>query len=209
MEMMFSLFLILGALLVGAASPGPSFVLIARIAMGTSRADGIAASVGMGIGGVIFSIMALLGLQAVLTNIPVLYVVFKVLGGLYLLYLGYRIWKCSTEPLNIANYNNKENSALGKSFLMGLTTQISNPKTAIVYGSIFAALLPENRPNTLYYLLPPLVFFVEAGWYLIVTLVLSTATPRAAYLRSKSLFDRIAAGVMASLGVKLVSSANN
>ncbi len=205
MEILVSVFLILSALLVGAASPGPSFVLVARIAMGISRKDGIAASTGMGVGGVIFSILALFGLHAVLTNIPTLYVVLKVLGGMYLIYIAIRIWRGAKEPLTVANKKVHERSSLKKSFLIGLLTQISNPKTAIVYGSIMAALLPENIPVTLYYILPPLIFLVEAGWYLVVTLILSTSSPRAMYLRSKSFFDRVAGGIMAGLGVKLVS----
>ncbi len=207
--MIVSLTLILGALFLGAASPGPSFVLIAKIAMGDSRKDGIAASIGMGIGGVIFSVLTLFGLHAVLISIPTLYVILKVLGGLYLFYLAIRIWKGANEPIAIINENSREQSTVTKSFLIGFITQISNPKTAIVYGSIFAALLPADVPNTLYYILPPLVFVVEAGWYLIITLVLSTSSPRAAYLRSKSLFDRAASSVMVGLGVKLVSSASN
>jgi len=53
---------ILAALLLGAMSPGPSFVIVARNAIGLSRGDGLATAAGMGIGGVFFSGIALLGL---------------------------------------------------------------------------------------------------------------------------------------------------
>ena len=53
---------ILAALLLGAMSPGPSFVIVARNAIGLSRGDGLATALGMGIGGVFFSGIALLGL---------------------------------------------------------------------------------------------------------------------------------------------------
>lgn len=43
---------ILAALLLGAMSPGPSFVIVARNAIGLSRGDGLATALGMGIGGV-------------------------------------------------------------------------------------------------------------------------------------------------------------
>ncbi len=52
---------ILAALLLGAMSPGPSFVIVARNAIGLSRGDGLATALGMGIGGVFFSGIALLG----------------------------------------------------------------------------------------------------------------------------------------------------
>ena len=55
---------IAGAIAVGAASPGPSFVMVVRTAIAKSRRDGIAAALGMGTGGVAFCLMALLGLQA-------------------------------------------------------------------------------------------------------------------------------------------------
>jgi threonine efflux protein len=207
MDILLSVFFILSALLAGAMSPGPSFVLIARISMGTSRNDGIAASIGMGIGGVIFSLLALMGLQTILTNIPVLYIGLKVFGGLYLIYIAIRIWRGANQPLKIIDNSINGSSTMTKSFLIGLGTQISNPKAAIVYSGIFAALLPTNIPQTIYYILPPLVFIVEAGWYMVVTLLLSSKSPRTIYLKSKSVLDRVAGGVMAGLGVKLISNA--
>ena len=53
---------ILAAVTLGAISPGPSFVFVARSAVALSRAEGLAAALGMGIGGVGFAALALLGL---------------------------------------------------------------------------------------------------------------------------------------------------
>ena len=44
---------ILGAVMIGAISPGPSFVLVSRTAMTSSRRDGLAAALGDGDGGAI------------------------------------------------------------------------------------------------------------------------------------------------------------
>jgi threonine/homoserine/homoserine lactone efflux protein len=41
----------LGAILLGAISPGPSFVLVARTAVAVSRRDALATALGMGAGG--------------------------------------------------------------------------------------------------------------------------------------------------------------
>ncbi len=68
MEPSVALLSILGALLVGAANPGPSFVLVARTAIAVSRPAGLAAALGMGVGGVLFSALALLGLHALLSH---------------------------------------------------------------------------------------------------------------------------------------------
>jgi threonine/homoserine/homoserine lactone efflux protein len=210
MELIASLAALLGALTLGAMSPGPSFVLVARTAIARSRSDGLAAALGMGVGGVIFSMLVVLGLHAVLSSVPRLYLVLKVAGGIYLLYLGVRVWRAAREPLVITDPGDRMPGTLGNSFLVALGTQLSNPKTAVFYGSIFAALLPQDLPLLLAaVLLPALVFIVEAGWYAIVALALSSASPRAAYLRAKTVVDRTAGAVLGVLGLKLVASARD
>lgn len=204
MEIATSIVLILGALLAGAVSPGPSFVLVARIAMISSRADGFAAATGMGVGGALFSLLALFGLQAVLTNVPTLYVLLKIFGGLYLLWLALRIWKTSNQKLALPMNSVNQPNQCRQSFMLALITQISNPKAAIIYGGIFAALLPKEIPALMFYLLPPLVFLVETGWYLLVTLVLTSKSPQAVYLKSQQLFDRVTASVLAAIGLGLI-----
>ena len=95
MEIIFVSLVISGAILIGAISPGPTFVLVARTAVASSRKDAIFASLGIGLGGIIFSLLALAGIHVLLSNIPILYIVFKIAGGLYLLYIAYLIWSHS------------------------------------------------------------------------------------------------------------------
>src|SRR2546425_1078578 len=76
---------IVAALSIGVVSPGPSFVMVARVAVASSRIRALATALGMGVGGTIFGAAALLGLQSVLLAVPALYAALKVLGGLCLL----------------------------------------------------------------------------------------------------------------------------
>lgn len=196
------------AIAIGAMSPGPSFVMVARTAVSSTRSNGLAAALGMGTGGVVFAAAALLGLQALLASVPCLYLALKIGGGGYLAYLGYRIWKGAKSPLMLAANSGQDSApTLKRSFILGLSTQLSNPKTAIVYGSIFASLLPRDVPVGLDVVLPIVVFSIEAGWYSIVAFSLSSAAPRDAYLCYKSWVDRVAGGVMALLGIRLVMTA--
>ena len=94
-----------------------------------------------------------------------------------------------------------------RSFWLGLVTQLSNPKTAVVYASIFVSLLPHEMPLWASLVLPVVIFCIEAGWYAIVALALSTPAPAAAYLRWKAWIDRAAGGVMGLLGLKLIYDA--
>lgn len=75
---------ILAALTIGVIGPGPSFVMVARMAVSSSRSQALAAAFGMGVGGLLFGAAALLGLQSVFHAVPSLYVTLKMLGGLYM-----------------------------------------------------------------------------------------------------------------------------
>lgn len=197
-----------GAVAIGAMSPGPSFVMVARTAVASTRENGLSAALGMGIGGMLFAIAALCGLQALLAAVPWLYLAIKVAGGAYLAHLGWKIFRGAKQPLaDAAGDDAAPAGTAPRFFLTGLGTQMSNPKTALFYASIFAALLPPDVPLSLMIVLPCVVFLIEAGWYAIVALALSSAAPRAAYLRYKPWIDRAAGSAMMFLGAKLVSSA--
>jgi threonine/homoserine/homoserine lactone efflux protein len=195
------------AILLGAMIPGPSFVMVARNAIGLSRADGLATAFGMGIGGITFAGTALAGLYTLLFAVAWLYIALKVAGGVYLIYIALRIWRGASQPLSMHAGGARTTANAGRSFWLGLSTQLSNPKTAIWYGSIFAALLPHHPPLWCYFVLPSLVFGVEFGWYTVVAVCFSSRRPRELYLRARVWIDRIAATMVAMLGLRLIVAA--
>jgi threonine/homoserine/homoserine lactone efflux protein len=178
--------------------------MVVRTAVAKSRADGLAAAFGMGIGGVIFCALALFGMRAVFAQAEWLYIAFKLAGGCYLIYLAWRIWRSADQPL-VQDGAAIVEGRLFRSFLLGLGTQLSNPKTLVFYGSVFA-LLPADLPVWGDLVLPPVIMAIETGWYTLVALAFSLPQPRATYLRWKGRIDRVAGAVMAALGVKLLLS---
>ncbi|MBI3451739.1 MAG: LysE family transporter [Rhodospirillales bacterium] len=207
MDAVFAVAGVLGAVPIGAASPGPSFIVVARTAIAFSRPHGLAAALGMGVGGVIYSGLALLGLHIVLAQAGWLYLGLKLCGGFYLIYLAIGLWRSAADPMEATAIAAHHAGGLGKSFSFALATQLGNPKTAIVYAGIFATLLPTEPSGWVFATLPPLVFSVEAGWYAVVAVAFSASRPRAAYLRSKRWIDRSAGVVLGALGLRLIVNA--
>ena len=195
---------IVGALLVGAVSPGPSFVFVVRTALSTSTTSGAAAAFGMGVGGLLYGLVALSGLRTILQSVPQAYVAFKVLGALYLMFLAVKIWRSARQEIVLPEEGPRAGSAVAKPFVLGLGTQLSNPKTALVYAGTFAAFLPERPSLAMLIVLPALILLVEAGWYTLVALACASRPSRDAYMRSKKWIDRAAGAVMGSLGVALL-----
>jgi threonine/homoserine/homoserine lactone efflux protein len=206
MDHLVPLFAILGALLLGAISPGPSFVYVVRTAVAQSRREGLTAALGMGVGAMFYGALAVLGLRTLMQDGGLLFTVLKVAGGLYLVYLAWKIWSHAADPITV------ETSAATaanprKAFTLGLFTQLSNPKIVAVFGAVFAALLPASPEPWLYWALPPLIFVQETAWYSIVALAFSSAKPRALYLGAKLWVDRAAAAFIGILGVRLIVEA--
>jgi threonine/homoserine/homoserine lactone efflux protein len=191
------------ALMLGAMSPGPTFIYVAKNSIAISRKHGLFTALGTGTGAAIFGLLAILGLQALLLAVPAAYLVLKICGGLYLLWLAYKIIKHAKEPVqSIAD--GAEVMSYRRAYLSGVITQMSNPKIAIILASIFTALLPKEIPSYYYVVLPLLCFFIDAGWCSLVAVALSAEKPRRVYLRFKAFFDRGAGVVMSILGLKLL-----
>lgn len=207
MDSLILLSVMLGTLILGAMSPGPSFIIVSKAAVNVSRRAAVATAMGLGLGSLVFSILVLVGLHTILTHVPPLYGLLKVVGGLYLLHLAFRMYRGANEPVEEHSLTPPCHSS-HKHIVLGLLTQVSNPKTALFYSSVFAAVLPSGIPVIIYWLLPPLAFAIETSWYGLVAITLSSAKPKALYLRTKSIFDRLAAVVLAGLGIKLLSSSH-
>ncbi|QOW48956.1 LysE family translocator [Acinetobacter sp. YH12138] len=203
MESFWILGSIAAALLLGAMSPGPTSIYVAKNSIAISRKHGLFTALGTGLGAAIFGLLAVLGLQAFLLAVPSAYLALKICGGLYLLWMAFKIIKHAKEPIEAGDASSSQMS-LRRAFTTGLITQLSNPKIAIVLASIFTALLPKEIPTYFYFVLPVLCFFIDAGWCSLVAVALSAEKPRKIYLKFKAGFDRAAGAVMTVLGLKLI-----
>ena len=192
-------------LLFGAMTPGPSFILVAQTAMSKSRIEATCISIGLGLGASTFAFIASMGLIALFDAVPEAYLAFKVLGGLYLCHLGFTMWRTSKSKVASSSAKLKRKPTFLKAVVLGLVTQLSNPKTAIVFSSVFAALLPAQPPAHTTSILVIGVFVLNFSWYFLVAILLSRPKAQASYLRFKSYINKGSAVLMGSLGSKFVA----
>ena len=198
---------IAGVLFVGAMSPGPSFLVVAQNTLVKSREHGIATAVGTGLGVSLFAILASYGVTTLLEEVPSAYVVFKLLGGAYLLYLAWRIWGGATQNLEIeSEQHSVADTGFFSAFLLGLITQMSNPKTALVIAGIYAAFVPAQPPVYTTLLVAVIAFVIDFSWYAFVAVGLSTQRVRQSYKNTKTGFDRTASLFFGAVGLKLLAS---
>jgi threonine/homoserine/homoserine lactone efflux protein len=191
----------LSILLVGAMSPGASFILIAQRSVRFSRRDGIAMAFGMGVAAIAFNITGIFGFSFVLDSLPWL----KVLGGAYLLYLAMRTWKSASAQIIFSrNLDGERKSRIFQSFRIGFVAHILNPKALLFYISALSVFVEGEREFIYQILLLASVFMLEVGWYSTVEILFSNARLQSYYLAFRCWIDRISATTLGVLGVAII-----
>lgn len=186
-------------LLAAMASPGPAFLLVLRNSIAEGRRAGILTGIGLGLVAALWTGAAFAGLAAIFEVVPWLYSVMKIGGALYLMYLAWGMWRGAARPLEVSAV-----PASRQAFRSGVIVNLSNPKSVLFAGAVIVVIFPAGLSlgDSALIVLNHLV--VEICVYTAMAVGLSSPPARAAYLRFKALADRIAAGVMAALGLRLL-----
>ncbi len=188
--------------LFAAISPGPAVLMAARTGLTEGFAAGAMLAVGIGEGAVFWASAAMFGLNIVFAAAPALLWALKIGGGAYLVWIGIKLWRDAKTP-----FNTEDTRALPRSpmsaFRLGLVTQLSNPKPAVMFSAIFLGTVPPTTPIWVYSALLAVVMLNETVWNILVARIFSTSITRARYISLKTIIDRSFGGLLAVLGVRV------
>lgn len=125
-----NIFAFSGAMFLLAITPGPGvFATISRaLASGFSSASFVV--LGIVLGDIIFLLLAIFGLSAIASILGDFFILVKYLGGIYLLFLGYKIL---TSKENETEIKGIQELSWKRNFLTGLLITLSNPKVILFY----------------------------------------------------------------------------
>ena len=118
-------------------TPGPDTVYILGRSIAQGREAGIASALGISLGSIFHTCAAALGLSAILATSAVAFGAIKLLGGVYLIFLGLKMFFERSGQLSLpSNFRRRTTAA---AFRQGVLTNILNPKVAL----FFLAFLPQ------------------------------------------------------------------
>lgn len=126
--------------------PGPNtlFVLKTGITGGVREGYKAASAVFIGDGVLIF--LSYLGIASLIRSSPFLFNLIKMLGALYLLYLGIRILYAALR--HPARQAGEERIEVSHTFRKALTLSLTNPKSILFYVSFFVQFIDLNYAHT-------------------------------------------------------------
>lgn len=191
--------------------PGPNFVATVHHATARSRRDGLLAALGIATGTALWVTFSVVGLGVLFAHFSWLMEAIRTAGALYLTYLGISmIWNAKHGYRNTEGEGREtgENRAVRQSsaWRAGFLTDISNPKSAAFFGSLFAVFLPAHSPLWLQVASVVIVVLITSTWYGLVACLFSLAPVARVYRRLRRWVDLITGGILVALGVRLVVS---
>ncbi|WP_136635716.1 LysE family translocator [Pseudooceanicola onchidii] len=188
--------------LLAAMSPGPSFVVCIRMAITRGFRTAVALAVGFGLGAVLWATAALAGLALLFEIVPSLFLALKLIGGAFLIWIGYMMWRHARDPIEMGPDSMTALTPL-RALRYGFLTFASNPKPAVFFGAVFVGLVPADASLLTLAALIGVIFLNETLWYILVARLFSLSHPRALYLRAKAWIDRSFGTLMTAFGLKI------
>lgn len=188
------------------ASPGPDFAVVVRQSISHGKRTAVWTSIGVGFGILIHVTYSLFGIGVIVSQSIVAFTVLKFIGGLYLIYIGWKTIKAQPKNRSVLDGEGKVTEAIPlkrQALWTGFLTNGLNPKATLFFLSLFTVVIDPETP-----------FIIQAGygvymalatmlWFCGVSLFLGHPAIRKNFLKLGHWFERITGAVLILLGMKL------
>ena len=185
-------------------TPGPNMMYLVSRTITQGRVAGLVSLLGVAVGFAVYLAAAVAGLTAVFLAVPAAYIVLKFAGAAYLLFLAWQ----AVRPGGRAVFAPQELpvDAPRRLFVMGLVTNLLNPKIAVLYVSVLPQFVDPERGAVALQSLPLGGIQIVIA-LLVNALIVLSAGALAAVLLRRPVWVRVQrylmGGVLGALAVRL------
>ena len=183
--------------------PGPATLLTVARASTSGTRVGIATGAGITAGDFLHTLMAVVGISAIIATSATLFSVVKYLGAAYLVYLGIRALR---EPPVTEPGQGRVPITASQAFRQAILAEVLNPKTALFFLAFLPQFIDPARGQVMLQLTVLGLVFALLGF--VSTIVYSvTAGGLGAFLRRHPVVlkwqGKVVGGIYCALGVRL------
>ncbi|RWX69304.1 LysE family translocator [Mesorhizobium sp. M4B.F.Ca.ET.089.01.1.1] len=183
--------------------PGPATLLTVARATSSGTKVGIATGAGIAAGDIFHTVMAMVGISAIIATSAMLFSIVKYIGAAYLVYLGIRaiIEKTSTDPAAGAL-----EIRAGKAFRQAVLTEMLNPKTALFFLAFLPQFVRPENGSVMLQLAALGIIFVLLGLFSTVVFAVSAGGLGAFLRRNPAVLKwqgKVVGAIYCALGVRL------
>ena len=186
------------------AIPGPAVLYIVGRSIGQGRDAGLVSALGIGVGTLIHTAAAAVGLSALLVSSATAFSVVKYLGAAYLVYLGVQRLRNKESLAAAASDCAALRVTLARVFSQGIVVNVLNPKTALFFFAFLPQFIDPVRGHVVMQILSLGILFACMGtisdslWALFSGSVAGWLRNNQRWMRNERY---ISGGILISLGV--------
>ncbi|MET0605875.1 MAG: LysE family translocator [Beijerinckiaceae bacterium] len=151
-------------------TPGPDMSLFLARTIAGGRRLGVASAIGANVGCVVHTMLAALGISALIRASATAFLVLKIVGALYLLWLAIDALRRGS-ALNVRESTGADIS-VRRAFLAGVGVNLTNPKVVLFFVTFLPQFVEANDPHAQGKLIFLGLFFVVSNIPLTILMVL-------------------------------------
>ena len=185
--------------MVGAMSPGPSWVLIINKSLSAGKMGGFLTSIGHGVGIALYALIANIGIGVILNTNIILFNSIKIFSIIFLMYLGYKSFQ--SKPVSLIEQ--KLNTGI-KSFLEGLSFALLNPKVLIWFIAIYSQFMSPSNALIFNFILIAAAGIIDMGWYCLLVILVTSSSFIKLVQNKISLIQKLTGIIFISIGIFLL-----
>jgi RhtB (resistance to homoserine/threonine) family protein len=187
-------------------TPGADTMLVVRSALVRGRRAGLLTVLGIGTGLFIHATLSAVGLSVVLVRSARAFEVVKLVGALYLVFLGVQALRAAARGAPVAERAAGPAGAR-RAYAEGLLTNVLNPKVAVFYLAFLPQFIGPGDPVLAKSILLAAIHFVEGlVWLSLVTLFVARLRPVLSRPSMQRALESVTGLVFIGFGVKLALS---
>ncbi|ROS00180.1 threonine/homoserine/homoserine lactone efflux protein [Sinobacterium caligoides] len=185
-------------------SPGPSSLLIAKTVPKSGVSAGFAIVVGFLVALIIHGSLSIFGLSLILLQSPNAFLLMKVLGAMYLCWVGVKsllsVWWSGSRVSSLAAAPQKASVTLRGAFIEGFLTNMLNPKVSMFYLAAFPQFLSINDSVYRAYLLVLSHAIISVFWFTALVIVVHK-------LKELAVDGWFSRGIQSAIGITFIGFA--
>jgi threonine/homoserine/homoserine lactone efflux protein len=189
-------------------TPGQDTFFILGRSIASGRPAGMAAALGITAGSIVHTLLAAIGLSALLATSPYAFVAVKLGGAAYLFYIGIRALLSRASGLPGADATGADDGRWS-AFRQGIVTNLLNPKVALFFLALMPQFISADSTNKVAAFLVLGVSFMVMGLAWCMVLAIAAARLRQVLVNRPSmatLLNRVAGSVFIALGLRLATA---
>ncbi|MDO5058036.1 MAG: LysE family transporter [Lautropia sp.] len=186
-------------------SPGPDFAMVTRNSFVHGASSGVLSALGIGCGVLVHVGYTVFGIAPLILGSPLLFGVMKLLGGGYLMWLG---WCSLRNRTPLAMRGEQEDGRLlpWHFFRMGFLTNALNPKTMLFVVATYSQVVAPASPLWLNLSYGAFMSLAHMLWFGVVACFFAAPAIRAQLLARQLLVDRVIGVALLLLALSLLAA---